>query len=961
MSLRLVVLLAIVLAAAPLPAAAPLSFDFEKADGLADCPGLQTKQRAAIVPRGPDERGQCLALATTSPSSSCSLTWRGPLAVAKNQLLSFDYRAEVEAGYEGSYVAIGFFQNDKQVFWTSKPFSTKWQRAEIEIGRLKDRHGVDMKVGLEFSSIQIYAKVKEKTKVSNGTKAQVKLWLDNLAWCQGSVANATIDEDVVQSYANPPLFNWEAAAGASNQRIEYSKEADFPPSATQKATVRTNFFTPPSPLAPGLWYWRVWSEGPLMDAYSPIRQVEVLSSAHTFQAPAVPVARIAAMRHPRLMPLARLDQPEASPKQKAEWVKQAQKIHKRGVPEHPGPHVEGDPRWPTWIEWYGKVAGGITGSTGRRLQSLGQFAMLGGDDETAGRAKELLLEACRWDPEGGSAMRLGDIGAHHLLRGMNWCYDASYQVLSPTERENARRIMIQRAEQFWHALNPSRGIKNEANNHAWLKALALAECGIVLLGEHAEAADWVEFTRQMYVGRFLPCLGMEGENNEGISYWNYGLGFIIDYADLMRQVAGIDLYQHPWLYRTARFPMYCAPPGGWAVSFADTGMPNHGTLGPAEKSTVRTLALRTRDPYSLWYSGATDTVDGLTPKAPRDLPQSVFWPHIGVGIFHTDLTDGAADVAVAMHAGRFWAGHQHPDQNHFVIHAYGEKLAIDGGYYDWYGSPHFKAYSMNTLSHNTLLVDGEGQAACTIGADGRTDAWFDAAGYGYMQGDASAPLIYGGKLKQFTRKLLFIKPCLVIVYDEVATDGTPRRLDWLLHAVTPIATDQTTITIEAQRALLRGQFLCPAGLKLEVKTGFPVEPVNRYSRDPVPKDKYFPEWTLHATPLAPTAKQEFLFVAQIAKKAAATDLKSKIEPVNCDNGRALRCTVGQRQFLVALRGPNADGMVKAGRLATDGALAVIEIGAGDHLAGALAIAATKLELDGKPVWQSERRQNWARP
>ena len=28
------------------------------------------------------------------------------------------------------------------------------------------------------------------------------------------------------------------------------------------------------------------------------------------------------------------------------------------------------------------------------------------------------------------------------------------------------------------------------------------------------------------------------------------------YADMMKAVCGIDLYRHPWLNQTARFPMY---------------------------------------------------------------------------------------------------------------------------------------------------------------------------------------------------------------------------------------------------------------------------------------------------------------------------------------------------------------------------------------------------------------------
>ena len=65
-----------------------------------------------------------------------------------------------------------------------------------------------------------------------------------------------------------------------------------------------------------------------------------------------------------------------------------------------------------------------------------------------------------------------------------------------------------------------------------------------------------ELVRQLYVGRFLCCLGYQGDNNEGIAYWGYGLMFIVDYADELKAVCGINLYKHPWLSQTARFLMY---------------------------------------------------------------------------------------------------------------------------------------------------------------------------------------------------------------------------------------------------------------------------------------------------------------------------------------------------------------------------------------------------------------------
>jgi hypothetical protein len=923
------------------------SIDFEAGAAPGDYPRIDCGKSDAAIVAGPT--GHALHLSTRQAATACGLRLTGPIRLEKNLVLALDYKAQFQPGYEGAYLGVSADVNGKQFFWTSAPSATEWRHAVLPLAAgMAQAKNLKAELGMQLSGIRIYARVKEKTAVKAQTKAHIELWLDNLRLYTAKVAS-TGELPERESYANPPLMNW--ARGQGLTRLEYSRKPDFPAGATTSLDVAANFHTPLKPLEPGTWYWRAWRCGPLADAVVGAEQVTIVPEAHRFQTAAIPLAEITRRPRPRLLPLAKVDQPEVTPQRRAELVKLAAKIFKRGVPEHPGPHVPGDPRWPTWIDWYGKVAGGITGATGRRLQSLAQYAMLTGDAEVIAHAKQLALEACRWDPEGGSAMHRGDIGAHHLLRGLSWCYDVARDSMTPAERDTLRNIIVQRAEQFHQRLNPFR--HGEANNHAWLQALGLGEAGLVLAGDYPDAAQWAEFSRQLFLGRFLSCLGYQGDNNEGIGYWSYGLGFIIDYADLMKAACAIDLYQHPWLRQTARFPMYCAPPGAWAVSFADTGMPNHGTRGPAETKPVGMLALRTADPYALWYSGAREPVAGLAPKAPTDLPQSIHYRHIGVVIFNTSLVDGAEGATVAMHSGRYWAGHQHPDQNHFVIHAYGEKLAIDGGYYDWYGSPHFKAYSMNTLAHNTLLVNGEGQAACTAHADGRVLDYLDSPGYGYTAGDASAPAIYAGKLRRFERRMLFIKPGFVVIHDLVDS-ASPARLDWLLHGVAPIQVDAPaqTFLIPAKEAALRGRFLVPAGLALAVKTGFPVEPVDRYSTRPVPHDKYFPEWTLYATPPKPAEQQEFLTAMQIQRLGNRAQPAASIDasPAQAAHGLRLHCDAATHWVVV--RKPGASGAIRTAQLETDGHLAAIEIGPDNRPRRALAIHATYLAWAGKKLLTS---------
>ena len=962
---RTMILLVTVLAtssAAPISAAERLLIDFEQGDSLATYKRLKgVTPDAVVVAGGPDGGGHCLKVENSAPSSSCGVQLTGPIPLVKNVVLSFDHRAEIESGFEGAYLGMIFYIDGKQHFWHSDEFSGQWRHASLHLGMLKPFHGNRVRPGIVFSGIRLYARVKDKTPAAGETKARITVHFDNIC-LETAPRQSALTDRVRESTSNPPMFQWpKHELPAERQRLQYSTDPSFADGATVTVDTRWNFHTPAEPIEPGTWYWRAWTENALVDGWSDIERIEVLPEAHRFTTAETPLDDLARRPRPRLLPLAQLTEPNLSDARKLQLIKNAQKLYKQGVPEHPGPHVPGDPRWPTWIDWYGKVAGGITGRVGRRLEQIGGYAMLTGDPQVIAWAGELALEACRWDPEGGSAMRYGDIGAHHLLRGLNWCYDACCESMSDADRRRLREVIVQRAEQFHGRLNPFRG--SEANNHAWLQGLGLAESGIVLAGDHDRAAEWAELVRQLYVGRFLCCLGYQGDNNEGISYWGYGLGFVVGYADLMQTVCGIDLYQHPWLSQTARFPMYTAPPGAWAVSFADTGKPNHAVRGPAQTRWVRALALRTRDPYALWYSGAREPVDGLVPKAPTDLPPSIHYRHIGWAIFNTSLVDGGEGTTVAMHSGRYFVGHQQPDQNSFVIHAYGEKLAIDGGYYDWWGSPHFDAYSMTTLAHNTLLVDGAGQAVRKAEADGRIAIYFDAPGYGYAVGDASAPVVYGGRLDRFDRRILFIKPGFVVVHDLVASAGKPARFDWMLHAIAPIETDATSaaFTVPSKEASLRGRFLSPDGVDLAVTKGFPVEPVDGYSTRPVPPDKYFPEWHLYATPPKPVQEAEFLAAMQIRRLGAEPEPEARIESLEAVAAHGIQIRCGDRTHIILLRTGSAQGAMSATGLQTDGQVAAIELDPDGKVLRAMAIGARTFHYRDQNLLDEDTPQNWAMP
>lgn len=935
-----------------------LHLDFEDGRSPADLPtlSLSGSVEATLVP-GADDEGASLRINTTEPSGFCQMDLVRPLTIRKNLVLEFDHREEIEEGFEGAYLGVSIYAPDsKQMFWACDTFSPEWRHAFIVLPALKGSFGFDMRPGLPIGRIQLYGRVKEKTAKKGETRCRLTVWFDNIRiHTPEALAQPQVGKPYV-CHNNPPLFDWREPS-EPGRRIQYSMDPSFPDNTTTTVVLPgpRPFFVPRRPLQPGTWYLRTETETELIHGWSPVQPVQVPDKTHNYHLRPIDFLRLRVAPRPRLLPRIRPTLAPVSDTEKQSLIKQAESAARQGVPEHPGPYREGDPRWPQWIDWYGQVADHVTSRTGSVLYRAGRAAILSQDAEAINAARDLLLAACDWAPDGGSSARYGDLQAASLLKGMLWCYDACEHALTEDDLAKAREMIRVRTLQFYAHLNPFR--MNPAQNHPWKKAAITAESALVMMGVFPEAEEWLDTACHGFAYRILPSMGFEGENQEGISYWSYGVNMLANFADLMLLMAGVSLYDHPWLARTCRFPVYCAPPGAYAVSFADNSSRGNASIcGPYGTSLTGWLGERTRDPYALWYANR-HTPDTL-PRPPADIPQSVFYPHIGYALFNTCLSDGLENVAVGIRCGPYYAGHQHDDNNGFVIHAYGDKLAVDGGYYDWYGSPHFKAYSIKTLAHNTLLVDGECQKRQS---NGRIADYFDSPAFGWTVGDASNPEIYDGRLKRFDRRILFLKPGFVLVHDLVEAAATPSRFDWLLHAHTdqPFAADAATFRIERPQASLHGRFLAPRNLSLSVTKSFDIPPQKPRASVFLPWDEVQPEWTLTATPPQPTQAEEFLAVMEIRRADANATQDAMAQRIETDNalGCELRTPFGT--YVALLRKRAGTGLLEAEGICTDGdAVAVLLADNGDLL-NAFASKATRVHVHGKRLLRNRTPRNWA--
>jgi hypothetical protein len=125
-------------------------------------------------------------------------------------------------------------------------------------------------------------------------------------------------------------------------------------------------------------------------------------------------------------------------------------------------------------------------------------------------------------------------------------------------------------------------------------------------------------------------------------------------------------------------------------------------------------------------------------------------------------------------------GHVHPDVGHFVLFANGQWLIRDDGYQDKW-----------TDRHNTLLIDGAGQLGeghtwfdgtqCLLAKSGpRTICANSGSELDHIAGDATEAYPKQSGLERFVRHLLFVKPDVLIVIDDIALDRT-ADLELRLH------------------------------------------------------------------------------------------------------------------------------------------------------------------------------------
>jgi len=676
--------------------------------------------------------------------------------------------------------------------------------------------------------------------------------------------------DRAASAVNPPGFVWRPQEGAVSYELQCSRDGEFGSVAYSVDGLAYNCHCPPSTLEPGTYYWRFrFADGEGgMSAWSRARSFTVSDDAAALPLPSRDdlLARIP-RGHPRLF-LRPEDvttmRERASGDLKGIYdnlVAQCEELLKDPPPTEEPPTYP--PEMETGGEEWREMWWGNRVYTSRLLNSAATLAftrLIGGKEEYGQLARRLLMAAAEWDPKGSTGYRYNDEAGMPYNYYFSRTYTFVYDLLSEQEREKCREVMAVRGKEMYEHLCPRHLWRPYAShsNRAWH---FLGEVGIAFLDEIPEAEDWVWFAMNVFRNMYPVWCDDDGGWHEGINYWAGYMGKFTWWADVMCAATGIDAYSKPYFSQVGYYPMYLQPPGTKGGGFGDlTARRDSRRNVPL----MQVFASQAGNPHWQWYvdahGGAAQdnsyvgfvrgALPQLEPKAPSDLPSSrCFWG-VGQACLNTNPMDARDNVEVIFKSSPFGTqSHGYESQNSFLLYAFGERLLIRTGRRDMYGSPHHKDWMWETKSTNCITVNGKGQAKHTAAAAGRILAFHTSEGLDYVAGEAGPA--YGETLDMFTRHVVFVKPGLILIYDELKAPE-PSAFEWLLHAPTEMLVDgQEDIRVVNGGAACEVSFLVPDSLD--------VMQTNRFNPPPRPRIKLV-EWHLTARSAEPARTREFLTV-----------------------------------------------------------------------------------------------------
>ena len=485
---------------------------------------------------------------------------------------------------------------------------------------------------------------------------------------------------------------------------------------------------------------------------------------------------------------------------------------------------------------------------GNTMPLLALAYLVSADTKYLNAARDWALASCSYRTWGLGTTDGMDLAAGHQLFGLALVYDWCYDALDAETRETIRATLIRRTTAMFEAAASGRAWwrRSVLQNHLWVNITGMAAAGLALFDEVEDARFWVGLPLQKY-RTTMDALGDDGASHEGAGYWQYGVEYMMKFMVLAADLLGEDMYDHPWWRNTAAYCQHVMlPRNAWTrrsclVDIADC--PRGNWYGP--EYLLRGLARRFADGHAQWLAHEIDAADieaasapwlnliwydpSVAAVRPDGVPTLRHFEDMGLVAARSDWSGDEALLvfkcgpfighkAVAEFAYDPGGGHVHPDANHFVLFAHGEWLLRDDGY-----------RSKWTGQHNTLLIDGKGQM-------GEGKMWFQGSiplthrarprilrtrsepTVDTIAADAAQAYPSELGLRQFVRHILFIKPNVLVVADDIVL-ADERPLELRFHPEQDEAhRDGSAFLVHGRNSTLRIEPLTTDGVEVTAES-----------------------------------------------------------------------------------------------------------------------------------------------
>lgn len=715
---------------------------------------------------------------------------------------------------------------------------------------------------------------------------------------------------------DPPSLTWTHEPDAASYTVQWARDPDFRAPAAA-SHLPWPAYTHRAALGTGRWFWRyrIHRAGADPSPWSRTRSFIVPPGATVFPQPTIEElrARIGA-GHPRLF-FRRQDLPRlrayAAGAGSQEWQKLRQRADELlAAAPTPEPAVKASPYDPATNQyWWSNRLQTIRAAN--EVEILAFVFLMTEESKYGQGAARNLLRLAAWDPGGATGFELNCEAAKPLLHRLARGYDWAYAALLPAERETVRAVLLRRAWDAWvsREVREGAGHLNQPysshGNRTWHK---LAENAVATLGETPEAERFLNYAVTKFFAAYPVWSDDDGGWHEGLAYFGGYMSKAAWWMDLAKNPLGIDPFRKPFFRHFGDYALYSAPPGSPDLGLGDLAFrpPSSGW------SFLHFYARRMRSGRLAWWldqwripQASEEPVLGflwgadapVSPQPPSELPPSKVFQGTGVAILNTTLLRSADNVQVRFKSspmGR--VSHGHEPHNSFTLNGYGVPLLVNNVYRDLYGTPFHKDWVWSTRAQNAVLVNGEGQKVRSADVGGRIVRWQFAPGFDYVEGDATPA--YEGRLTRVLRHVLFVKPGLIVLVDELEAPA-PATFQWMLHGQVEFSADQAAQRLVLQRpeAGVVVDYVAEQPLQFRQWTGYTPEPDHRYLKS-INSPGIPPQWHVEAASRQPAARATTLTVLRPYRggQAPAADLAVLREP-----GR-LRISAGELSLLFPAAG-----------------------------------------------------------